>query len=290
MNYRHISLVVRRFSPRRVSVIFLVFAMTWPLRALAQNAAPANVAARPLHPSTSEGQQLFESVCAGCHGLDGRGGERGPDISMRQQAVQLSDGEILGILRGGRAAAGMPPFAFLGDAKLKELLEYIRTLQGKGATVTLPGDARNGKVLFFGKARCSECHMVHGAGGFIGRDLSMYGATLSPADIRANILRPNINPAKANKMTVVTMRDSRKFTGVIRNEDNFSIQLQSLDGTFHLLNRSETALVEFLPDPIMPSDYAAILKPAELDDIVSYLMTVARAKQAGTQTESDDDN
>jgi cytochrome c oxidase cbb3-type subunit III len=240
--------------------------------------------------ATSEGRQLFEAICAGCHGLDGRGGERGPDIATRQQIVQLSDAEILEILRAGRPAAGMPPFESFGNVKLKELLDHLRTLQGKGTNVAVPGDPRNGKTLFFGKARCSECHMVRGAGGFIGRDLSAYGATLSPAEIRANIQKSGGALNKANRSAVVTMRDSKTFTGVIRNEDNFSIQLQSFDGTFHFLNRAEVAKVDFQPTPIMPTDYSTTLKPAELDDLINYLVTVAKAGSKRNQEESDDED
>src|SRR5208282_1944005 len=75
-------------------------------------------------------RQIFESTCAGCHGLDGRGGEHGPDISTRQQVVQLSDGELLEILRNGRPAAGMPAFDSLGGPRLMETLTYLRALQG----------------------------------------------------------------------------------------------------------------------------------------------------------------
>jgi cytochrome c oxidase cbb3-type subunit III len=145
-------------------------------------------------------------------------------------------------------------------------------------------------LLFFGKARCSECHMIQGAGGFLGRDLSTYGATLSPTDIRSNILQAGERANKANKTAVITMRDSRKFTGVIRNEDNFSIQLQSFDGAFHFLNRSDVAQAEFLPQPIMPTDYATSLSASELDDIVSYLSTVARAGKTKNHAEGEEDD
>jgi cytochrome c oxidase cbb3-type subunit III len=237
--------------------------------------------------SANAGRQLFESVCAGCHGLDGRGGERGPDISTRPQIVQLSDAEILEILRGGRPAAGMPPFDSLGSAKLQQRAAYLRALQGKSALGALPGDPRNGKVLFFGKARCSECHTMRGSGGFLGRDLSTYGATLSPAEIRSSILHPD--PAnRANKTAVVTTRDSQKFTGVIRNEDNFSIQLQSLDGTFHFLTRSAIAHIDFLPQPIMPADYATALKPSELDDLVSFIISVSRTGKTEPKDEDEE--
>jgi cytochrome c oxidase cbb3-type subunit III len=234
------------------------------------------------------GRQTFEAICAGCHGLDAKGGERGPDIATRQQIVQLSDDKLMEILRGGRPAAGMPPFEYLGSAKLKELLDYLRTLQGKGSAVSLTGNAADGKSLFFGGARCSECHMVQGVGGFLGRDLSNYGATLSAAEIRANILKPS--NSKSNKTASITMVDGQKFAGVIRNEDNFSVQLQSADGTFHFLNRLAVARMEFLPDPIMPADYDSRLKPSELDDLVNYLVTVAKTAQAKKGWQAEDEN
>jgi cytochrome c oxidase cbb3-type subunit III len=231
--------------------------------------------------SNSEaGRALFDSTCAACHGLDGRGGERGPDIATRQQVVQLSDTETLTVLRNGKVAAGMPAFSSLGGVQLKQLLAYLRTLQGKGEdrAAALPGDAARGKTLFFGKADCSECHMVHGEGGFLGRELTSYGTAHSPAEIRNNIVAPADNVNHANRMFTVTLRDARKITGVIRNEDNFSIQLQSRDGAFHFVSRTDIASTEMLPDPVMPANYGKTLTPAELDDLVSYLVKEAGGK------------
>jgi len=256
----------------------------------AQDAVPVRSGAKGAQASNDEGRQLFAVTCAGCHGLDGRGGERGPDIATRPQVVQLSDAEIFQILQGGRPAAGMPPFESLGTAKLKELLAYLRQLQGKGVVEKLPGNPAEGKALFFGKARCSQCHMVNGEGGFIGRDLSTYGATLSPDEIRANIAHPPSGNDKANQLAVVTMRDGGKFRGVIRNEDNFSIQLQSLDGTFHLLNRGDVDEEKFEVEPIMPANYGSTLTPGQMNDVVSFLVEAARKERKSAAAEEDDEN
>jgi cytochrome c oxidase cbb3-type subunit III len=248
--------------------------------AAAQKPQNSGTAAQAARPPAVDARPIFESSCAGCHGLDGRGGERGPDLSTRQQVVQLSDVELLQILRKGRPSAGMPPFDSLGGDNLKALVAYLRALQGKGAATALPGDQMRGKSLFFGKARCSECHMLRGKGGFIGRDLSNYGATLSAAEIHSNLLRPGDTSDKSNKLAVVTMRDEGRFTGIIRNEDNFSIQLQSLDGAFHFLTKLDVTRLEFRPEPVMPADYATTLKPAELDDLVSYLLSVSMPEKS----------
>jgi len=39
------------------------------------------------------GKRAFESVCASCHGLNGKGGERAPDIATKPEVVRLSDNE-----------------------------------------------------------------------------------------------------------------------------------------------------------------------------------------------------
>lgn len=257
-----------------VSVLWCALGSDFGQTALAQTSvARSKTATRP----SNEGKAIFESACAGCHGLDGRGGERGPDIANRQPVVQLSDGQIHEILRGGRPAAGMPPFAALGETKLNAVLAYLRSLQGRGAKVVPPGDPQKGKVLFFGSARCSECHMVGGIGGFLGRDLTLYGANLSPKEIHSNIVNPGESTGRSNKTAVISMRDSQTLSGVIRNEDNFSVQLQSFDGSFHLLKKSDVNKLGFLPDPIMPNDYGKTLSAAEIDDLVSYLLIAARA-------------
>ena len=107
---------IRRISYGLIVMAFLyLFGVTHLCSALGQTPAPSNNASKAPQRASGEGRQLFESVCAGCHGLDGRGGERGPDISTRQQVVQLSDADLLEILHGGRPAAGMPPFDSLGN-------------------------------------------------------------------------------------------------------------------------------------------------------------------------------
>ncbi len=118
--------------------------------------------------------------------------------------------------------------------------------------------------------------MVAGAGGFIGSDLSNYAATESAQEIRDAILHPEAKADPAKKTVVVTTTSGEQLTGVARNEDNFSLQLQTLDGAFHLFTKSELKSVEHQDRSLMPSDYGSRLSRAELDDVVSYLMSIAK--------------
>src|SRR5216684_7811882 len=100
----------------------------------------------PADRSTAEsGRKTFESVCAGCHGLDGRGGERGPNIATRAEVQKLTDEETLQILQSGMPAAGMPAFASLGASKTRGVIAYLRILQGENEDVSVPGGAQRGK-------------------------------------------------------------------------------------------------------------------------------------------------
>jgi len=216
-------------------------------------------------------------VCAACHGLDGRGGERGPNIATRAEVQRLTDDEIWHILQSGIPAAGMPAFAALGVPKIKAVIGYLRILQGGNQTASILGDAQRGKSLFFGDAGCAKCHMINGAGGFLGADLSSYASKASIEDIRSAITYPNKDLDPQARTVLVTTREGTKFTGIARNEDNFSLQLQSLDGTFHLLLKSDLEHLEYQQKSLMPSDYGSQLSRTELDDLVSYLVSTARA-------------
>jgi cytochrome c oxidase cbb3-type subunit 3 len=233
----------------------------------------------PAATSVSAGQQVFDSACASCHGLDGKGGERAPDIATRPEIARLADQELLRVLRTGIPEKGMPPFAALGSAKLAALLNYLRSLQGKGTATPTLGNVEKGKELYFGKAVCSNCHMVNGVGGFLGRDLSNYGETHSAREIRAAIVEPEKTRGARGRVAEATGKDGKVYSGVVRNEDNFSLQLQSVDGTFHLLSKAELATLNYGPESLMPTDYGSKLSAAELDALAAYLAEIAQGKQ-----------
>ena len=192
----------------------------------------------------------------------------------RPEIVSLSDSATLKLLREG-TSAGMPPFASLGTAKLSELLGYLRFLQGKRVAPVVAADAERGKDLFSSKGGCSECHMIHGAGGFLGPDLSDYGASHSATDTRNAIVNADKRPEIHKGLARATTRDGRQLSGLVRNEDNFSIQLQALDGTFHLLQKFDLTELGFDSSPIMPDNYGSILTESEMDQLVAYLLSVA---------------
>jgi cytochrome c oxidase cbb3-type subunit III len=247
---------------------------------------------KPSSSALATGQQTFETNCASCHGLNGMGGERAPDIATKPEIVTLSDAETLKLLRDGIPAKEMPPFARLGAARLSELVDYLRILQGnRKATVPHVG-SNMGRELFAGKGGCTQCHMVHGTGGFLGPNLSDYGASHSAGDIRDAIVSVDKRPAIHKGLATATTLDGKQISGLPKNEDNFSVQLQALDGTFLLLRKSDLAKLEFDSSPLMPDDYGSKLSKSELDELVSYLLSVVekpRDRQATEEREFHDE-
>lgn len=270
-------------SQRCAIAVLILAGAVWvaPLRySEAQEARRNRSQSTTREQSVADGREVFEGRCAGCHGLDGRGGERAPDISTRPVVQQRSDEKLYQIIKGGNPTAGMPAFPSLDDGTVKSLIAYVRLLQGEGPATAIPGNPQNGEALFFVKARCSQCHLVSGKGGFIASDLSAFAQGRSPAEIRDAIVKPKTE----NRLVAIATRSGDKFTGVVRNEDNFSLQLQALDGSFHLLLRSEIESLTTQQDSLMPTDYGSALTTQELDDLVGFLITAAKKGHPSTPT------
>ncbi len=78
---------------------------------------------------------------------------------------------------------------------------------------------------------------------------------------------------------------------MLKVNDNFSLSLQTLDGTFHFLPKSELAQVDFGSRSLMP---ASTLNSKEVDDLVSYLLRTgdenSKRSPHTPQNLDDDDN
>ncbi len=79
-------------------------------------------------PETADGgKKLFAQRCSTCHGGDGRGGERAPDLTTADVQAQR-DGALFWKISGGNARGGMPAFSFLPELQRWQLVMHIRTL------------------------------------------------------------------------------------------------------------------------------------------------------------------
>lgn len=96
-----------------------------------------------LQTSVEEGDKLFGTECAACHGLDGHkladAGRwmypRAADLTS-PGVRQYSDRELFWIVKNGIRLSGMPAFARVeSDEHIWNLVHYVRTLQLSPAAI-----------------------------------------------------------------------------------------------------------------------------------------------------------
>lgn len=232
---------------------------------------------KPLHAQAqAQGAKLYADNCAYCHGADGKG-SRGPAIATMPHTIALSDAALLSVLQNGQGS--MPSFPDQSAEELNSIVRYLRTLQrgtGPAPTTALPGDPAAGKTLFYGDAHCSNCHMVSGQGGFMAPDLTAYGQGHGAEDIGKAITSPNAQLSAASRVVEVQTRGGEKLSGLVRNEDNLSLTLQTRDGRYHFLTRSNLTTVNYTDHSLMPADYATRLTQKQIADIESFLILSGR--------------
>jgi hypothetical protein len=107
--------------------------------------------------------------------------------------------------------------------------------------------------------------------------------------MRAIILDPDKNLPADQKATTVVTSAGQRITGMLRLNNNFSLSLQTLDGSFHFLPKSELAQVDVGSRSLMP---ATTLNTKEVDDLVSYLLRAGdeNAKRAPAHSSKSDDH
>lgn len=238
------------------------------------------------------GRRIFVRNCGACHGLDARGGERAPNILARPEVQRMSAAAISQAIAKGVPAKGMPSFdSSLDASSIRDVALYLRSLERNNVqSVALPGNPGAGKTLFFGKAGCAECHMVNGTGGFLGADLSAYAAVHGVDEIRQPITNPIAFVGRTPRTVAVVTRSGERLTGIARNEDNFSLQLQTPDGAFHLLTKSELVRIDYPQQSLMPADYGQRLNASELNDLISFLMRAAVDPQRSSPAPNNPDD
>lgn len=217
------------------------------------------------------GGKVFQGRCSFCHGTDGKGTGRGSNLTSGQWAHGGKDSELFNTIRKGVPGTEMPPHG-VPDAEIWQLISFIRSLGGAGNQPPVPGNSERGEELFFGKARCATCHMIRGRGSPFAPELSNIGAALSAAKIRQALVEPGAEIRPESIGARLWLRTGEKFDAMIRNEDNFSVQLVDREGRLRLFDKQRIARLERLEkESLMPAAIARSLTPDELQDLLAFL-------------------
>jgi cytochrome c oxidase cbb3-type subunit 3 len=215
--------------------------------------------------------KLFETTCAVCHGLDGRGGEHAPNIARGSTTRLQTDGALFEIINSGIPERGMPAFSALGSEQIRTIVSELRLLQNKASSRPAHGNPEKGKELFFGKGRCADCHAIDGQGRFLSTDLSDFAAEHDADEIRESIVNPQSLDAPPSTFILAVTKQGARLTGLLRNENNTSLQVQDREGRFFLMMKSSLQSIERTRAPAMPNTYRQEMSATEIEDLVSFV-------------------
>ncbi len=217
-----------------------------------------------------DGRQIFGVRCRVCHGVDGHGTERGPNLANSRRVRMRSQADLRSVIRNGIPAAGMPAFN-LPAAELDAVTAFVHSLSSSAAEANVPGNRAAGKQYFYGKGGCAGCHMVLGRGKAVGPDLSSVGREMTAGEIEEAVRQPSAKIKTGYKVVSVRLRDGTDLRGFARNRSRYNVQVQDLKGRFHLLDEEQIAALTEEPKSLMPAPQCSA---EECRDLLAYLSSL----------------
>jgi putative membrane-bound dehydrogenase-like protein len=158
------------------------------------------------------------------------------------------------------------PITQLASDKQAEMAKYKTMLTD---AVLAKANTGHGRAVF--ERSCVACHMLYGAGGIVGPDLT--GSNRANLDyILAQIINPSEVMQESYQLVIVTTRDGRTLSGTVAAEDNQQLTLR-LIGQDSIVTKSEILSREKSPISMMPEGLLKTLKDDEVRDLIAYLRT-----------------
>ena len=227
------------------------------------------------------GETLYQTLCARCHGILGEGGE-GPSLKRPQLVHAPDDETLVSIIVGGIPGTGMPGSRQLRGEDGPDVAAYVRSL-GQLPPEEMPGDPVAGEVVYNTSGNCGSCHIVNGVGTGIGPELSQVGQRRNLEYLRRSVINPEADQPKLVDrfrgslnafLTVRVVSEYGTYEGMRVNEDAFTVQMRDIAGNFYSFEKGDLISYEkALGHSFMPG-YNAVLNEQQIDDVVSYLMSL----------------
>lgn len=247
------------------------------------------MAAQPDPAAVSRGRQTYTTMCAACHGPDGRGGTEGATDLTRSPMVTAPDAatQLVAFLKVGRPERRMPPIA-LSDPEVADLAAFLRSVSptaGRGGArnvinAVVVGDAAAGERYFNGAGKCATCHSPAG-------DFKGIGARLSAATIQGRLVYPRDNgnyppsfnsppnPTEAPRTVVVTMPNGEKVSGRLMWLTDFYVTLKDAGDVLRTIARDGDTPSVVVTDPLQYHlDHMRVLTDKNMHDLTAYLVTL----------------
>jgi putative heme-binding domain-containing protein len=209
------------------------------------------------------GGEFFRSQCANCHGMDGKGGAGGPNLTMGSFRHAPTDEAMFRVITKGVPGTSMPGFSMNGR-EIWQIVAYIRSLNVTQSNLAARGDAKAGAQLFT-SLRCANCHANRAP------DLAGIGQRLSYAELQLALLDPSAAVAPEYWLWQATTTAGQTLKGSRLNEDTFSVQILDSAGRLRSLPKTEIERQTLERRSPMPS-FRDKLTDRQLNDLLAYLV------------------
>jgi PQQ-dependent dehydrogenase (methanol/ethanol family) len=255
-------------QPVRMAAQWTIVAVALGGAVLAAQYPPTQVSKLP------EGRKLYRQYCVACHGSDAQGTDRGPQLADSRWLRKRTNGQLADVIRQGIPDGGMPAFG-LPSGEIDALAAFVHSLNYSASETVIAGNPKAGERYFEGTGQCASCHMVYGRGSPIGPDLSNVGSEMTVDEIKSTLLKPNAEITPGYELVTVHLRDGGTLRGFARNRGQLDVELQDLEGNFHLLHHGQFSSVTDEKQSLMPP---VNVSPQELNDLIAYLSQLTGVK------------
>lgn len=138
--------------------------------------------------------------------------------------------------------------------------------------VLAKADRSQGRLVF--SKSCANCHKLFGEGKTIGPDLT--GAQRTNLNyLLENIVDPSLTVSMNFQLSIVILEDGRNFSGVIVERKEKTITIQTADRRVTIARDEIDETLESKLS-LMPENQLKVMKPQEVRDLISYLMSPAQ--------------
>jgi len=122
---------------------------------------------------------------------------------------------------------------------------------------------------------CASCHRLYGEGGAIGPDIT--GSNRRNLDyLLLNLLDPSSTVAKQFTLSVVVLTDGRVITGVIGDQTEQTIAVQTVQEQL-FVRRDEIEVIRETPQSLMPDGLLDPMSEGEVRNLFAYLQSHQQA-------------
>ena len=164
------------------------------------------------------------------------------------------------------------------DARIATLTENlpsanaeIERLIAKRAAAFDPAKASAVRGADVFTRNCAVCHTIEGKGGLLGPQLDGIGGR-GRDRLLEDILDPNRNVDRAFRMNVVTLKGGAVVAGLPRREEGGQLIMADPAGQETRIAKADITDRKETETSLMPPTFDEIIPPAELDDLLAFLL------------------